>query len=262
MSIKTNNILITALNFLLFLAMVTVNGLANGLPINGVTTGQLSAMYPNLFVPAGITFSIWGLIYLLLLLMVVFQFYAAIKNDNTLLLPLKAQFVLGLNFLFNAVWIFLWHYKLVFLSLLLMLGLLASLIYLFLQIKTLPQKPLYALAVRIPVSIYFGWISVATIANVTALLVSLNWGAWGLSENIWTIVVMAVAAILALLMLHKYGCFMYALVIVWAYTGIITKRTAQTVVEKDIVLAAYLAIAVIVIYSVLKVVMVLKASKT
>ncbi|MBW6457743.1 MAG: tryptophan-rich sensory protein, partial [FCB group bacterium] len=199
MKIKNNYILIAALNFLLFIAMIAVNGLANGLPINGVTTGELSDLYPNLFVPAGLTFSIWGLIYLLLLLMTGFQLIAAINENTAILLPLKTQILLGLNFVLNIGWIFLWHYKLVFLSLLAMLGLLFTLIALFLKIYTIsPAKPRHLIAVRFPVTVYFGWISVATIANVTAVLVSLNWGAWGISANIWTIIVMAVGTVLAL----------------------------------------------------------------
>lgn len=245
MNQKTTSILLTALNILLFLGMITVNGLANALPINGMTTGALSDLYPNLFVPAGLTFSIWGLIYLLLLVFVVFQLYAAIRQDKNVLLPAKAQIILGINFILNMGWIFLWHYEKIFWSLIVMLGLLLTLIYLFRQIRIPLRKKWHLLVLRAPVGVYYGWISVATIANITALLVSLNWGAWGIPPNAWTIIVMVVAAILALLILWKHACLAYALVIIWAFIGIIIKRGAQSVVHQDIIAAAWILIGLI-----------------
>ncbi len=255
---KTTGILLAALNILLNVGMIVVNGLANGLPINGMTTGELSALYPNLFVPAGLTFSIWGLIYLLLLVFVAFQLYAAIRQDADLLLPLKAQIVIGINFLLNMGWIFLWHYEKIFWSLIVMLGLLVTLIWLFRQIRIPLSKKSHLLVLRAPVSIYYGWISVATIANVTALLVSLNWGAWCIPPNAWTIIVMIAATILALLMLWKHACLAYALVVIWAFTGIIIKRGAQSVVHSDIISAAWILIGLITLMGIYTVVLQMK----
>lgn len=242
---KTTSILLAALNILLFIGMLTVNGLANGLPINGMTTGDISALYPNLFVPAGLTFSIWGLIYLLLLVFVAFQLYAAIRQDADLLLPAKAQIVIGINFLLNMSWIFLWHYEKIFWSLAAMLGLLATLIWLFRQVRIPLSEKWHLIALRAPLSIYYGWISVATIANVTALLVSLDWAGWGLPPNAWTVIMMIVASVLALLMLWKHACLVYALVVIWAFIGIIVKRSAQSIVHGDIIAAAWILIALI-----------------
>lgn len=243
---KTGNTFMSVINVVLFLGMVTVNGLANGLPINGINTGEVSALYPNLFVPAGLTFSIWGLIYLLLLLFVVNNLYLSIRNRTDVLIPVKAQIAFALTCVFNMCWIFFWHYKLVFLSLLAMLGLLISLIYLYLKVDELRLTNVWdRVATLLPVSIYFGWISVATIANVTALLVSLNWGGWGIPEHVWTVIMMIVGTVLGILMLLRHKCLMYPLVILWAYTGIIIKRSAQMVVHKDILFTAYAAIAVL-----------------
>lgn len=243
---KEKNIVMSVINVLLFLGMVTVNGLANGLPLNGITTGELSDLYPNLFVPAGLTFSIWGLIYLLLLLFVVNNLYLSIRNRTDVLIPVKAQIAFALTCVFNMCWIFLWHYKLVFLSLLAMLGLLISLIYLYLKVDELRLTNVWdRVATLLPVSIYFGWISVATIANVTALLVKLNWGGWGIPEHVWTVIMMIVGAALAILVLLRHKCLMYPLVFIWAYTGIIIRRSAQMVVHKDIIFTAYAAIAVL-----------------
>jgi hypothetical protein len=250
MTQKTTSIILTALNILLFIGVLIVNGLANGLPINGMSTGELSDLYPNLFVPAGLTFSIWGLIYLLLLVFVGFQLYAAIRQDPDLLLPAKAQIALSINFLLNAGWIFLWHYQKIAWSLVLMLALLITLIYLFNQIRIPLSDKWHLLVLRAPVSVYHGWISVATIANVTALLVSLNWGAWGIPANAWTVIMMIVAAILALLMLWKHACLAYALVVIWAFVGIIIKRSAAITTHNDIVTTAWILIGLIAVIAV------------
>jgi len=243
---RSANILMSAINILLFLGVITVNALANGLPINGITTGELSGLYPNLFVPAGLTFSIWGLIYLLLLLFVANNLYLSIRDKKDVLIPVKAQIAFALTCVFNMGWIFLWHYKLVFLSLLAMLGLLLSLIYLYLKVDELRLTNVWdRVATLLPVSIYFGWISVATIANVTAVLVKLNWGAWGIPEHVWTLIMMIVGAALAILVLLRHKCLLYPLVFIWAYIGIIIKRSAQEVVHKDIIFTAYAAIAVL-----------------
>ncbi|MDZ7796133.1 MAG: tryptophan-rich sensory protein [Candidatus Marinimicrobia bacterium] len=245
---KKGSIIMSVINIVLFLGMVTVNGLANGLPLNGINTGELSALYPNLFVPAGITFSIWALIYLLLLLFVANNLYLSLTGKEEVLIPVKAQIAFALTCLFNAGWIFLWHYKLIFFSLLAMLALLVSLIYLFLRIDEMHIKNIWnRIAVQLPVSIYLGWISVATIANVTALLVSLNWGGWGISENVWTIIMMVAGLILAILMLANRKCIAYSLVFIWAYTGIIIKRGGQEIIHKDIVFTAYAAIVILLI---------------
>lgn len=246
---KSFNILLTFFILLLFLGVLTVNTLANALPINGITTGALSDLYPNLFVPAGLTFSIWGLIYLLLLFLVIIQIYAAVRERSGLLLPRKAQILLALNFALNIGWIFLWHYQKIFGSLLLMLGLLITLILLFRMMGERRPNTLHLLAQRAPISIYYGWISVATIANVTALLVARGWGAWGIPDPVWTILLMAVGTLLALLMLWKHQCLLYALTIVWAYLGIIIKRNTQDIVYRDIITAAAVFIAIILLFA-------------
>ena len=104
-------LLLSILNLLGFLGTVIVNGLANTLPINNKTTGELSDQYPNLFVPAGLTFSIWGLIYVLLAVFVVYQLVMVIKKDAQ-----RSSFIEKIGLLFfvaslaNIAWIFAWHY--------------------------------------------------------------------------------------------------------------------------------------------------------
>jgi hypothetical protein len=206
--------MIRFLNLGFFAAMVFMNYLANALPINNKTTGELSNSFPNLFVPAGITFSIWGIIYLLLLVFCIIQFKA---SNNTVSLTIGWAF--GISCVLNAVWIIFWHYGKLPLSLIVMIGMLASLIYINLLIKDLPFG-----LIKASFGIYLGWICIATIANVTTLLVHYNWQGFGLSEETWTIVMISAGAIIAGVSLLSFKNPFIALSVIWAFAGIILKR--------------------------------------
>lgn len=220
------------LNLVFFAGMVFMNYLANALPINGKTTGQLSDQYPNLFVPAGITFSIWGVIYLLLFIFCIIQF----REENK-------QLVQSLGWLFivtcvlNGLWIVAWHYEQLPVSLLIMLGLLGSLIFINLSLKG--AAPGITKAVF---GIYLGWICIATIANVTALLVDYNWQAFGISHEIWTIALILVGAAITSLAIYRLNNLFIALAVVWAFSGIILKRQGD---YKSIVIAAGIGILIV-----------------
>jgi hypothetical protein len=239
--VKNLKIALQILNILAFLGTLAVNALANILPIAGRTTGELSDSYPNLFVPAGLTFSIWGLIYLLLGAFVVFQardLFGGSGKATDLVQRIGWLFVLAS--VANMAWIFAWHHQRVALSLLIMVVLLLSLIALYLRLgvgiaATGTARKLLA---HLPFSVYLGWITVATIANVTALLVHLGWNRFGLSEVFWTVLVVVVAAVITLLVLFLRRDSFYALVVVWAFAGILIKRTASANPEWPVVITA------------------------
>jgi len=218
--------LLKTLNLVAFLATVAVNAMANALPINGKTTGELSDLYPNLFVPAGLTFSIWGLIYLLLAIFAIYQIAAPARNSAEFLQRIGPFFIVASAA--NIGWIFLWHYQRVGASLVLMLVLLASLlaVYLRLGIGTRSVSWTERLVVHLPFSVYLGWITVATVANLTAVLVHVGWNRFGASQELWTVVVLIVAALIALAVLFTRSDLFYALVILWAFLGILIKRLA------------------------------------
>jgi hypothetical protein len=236
------------LNVVGFVGTVVVNGLANALPINNITTGELSDLYPNLFVPAGLTFSIWGVIYLLLAIFAVYQLVASLRapGPGDFLGRIGPLFVIASGA--NVGWIFAWHYRLVGISLLLMLILLAALLGLYLRLRVglagAPGRERYL--VHLPFSIYLGWITVATIANVTALLVDVGWSRFGAGEAFWTVAVIAVAAAITLGVLFSRRDIFYSLVVVWALIGIVIKRTSvdgQPV--RSVVTAALVALVVV-----------------
>ncbi|HPY13079.1 MAG TPA: tryptophan-rich sensory protein [Candidatus Paceibacterota bacterium] len=206
-----------------YIVMVVVNALAVWLPIAGRETGEISDSYPNLFAPAGYAFSIWGLIYTLLAIYVIYQLG---QGKNELVARINRLFIV--NALLNAAWIFAWHYDVIWLSVLLMAGLLYTLIRLanILRVGNLGQKE-KSLA-RLPFSVYFGWITVATIANITVFLVSIGWNRFGLSEVFWTIVILLVGALIGSWRMLYDRAIAYGLVLIWAYAAILYKHLAES----------------------------------
>jgi hypothetical protein len=237
------------LNLLGFLGTIIINALANILPLNGVTTGELSDLYPNLFTPAALTFSIWGLIYVLLGIFVVYQLLPSVRRD-----PQKADFIQRIGPFFfisclaNIGWIFAWHYQNMALSLVLMLVLLGSLliIYLRLNVGTTEATKSRRYFVHLPFSVYLGWITIATIANVTAALVHLDWGAFGLGQQFWAVAVIVVGTVIALSVLFTRKDIYYCLVVDWALLGILLKRLSDaTVADQRVVVATIAGLAII-----------------
>jgi hypothetical protein len=220
------------ITLLFFGAMVYMNYLANSLPINGKTTGQLSDSYPNLFVPSGITFSIWGIIYLLIAAYCVVQFFPASKE-----IAIKISWLFIISCLFNGLWIIAWHYQKLPLSLLIMVGLLVTLILINLQLTDMPMGLLKA-----TFGVYLGWICIATIANVTAVLVDNGWGGMGISQQAWTIIMIGIGTLIVSLTILRINNPFIGLAVIWAFTGIILKRSAD---YSSIVIAAALGILVV-----------------
>ena len=237
------------LNFIGFLGTVVVNALANILPINGKTTGALSDQYPNLFVPSGFTFSIWGLIYALLGIFVIYHLILALKKDTPKSSTVE---IIGILFfvscLANIGWIFAWHYEILPLSLgliLLILGCLIA-IYLRLNIGKSDAKKTEKYVGHVPFSVYLGWITIATIANFTALLVDINWGTFGLGEQFWAVAVIIVALVITLVVLFLRRDIFYGLVVDWALFGILMKRLAvETTPDHNVVLISIVGLVVI-----------------
>lgn len=203
------------INILFFGGMIVMNYLANALPINGKTTGELSDAYPNLFVPAGITFSIWGIIYLLVAAFCIVQFFGPTKE-----IALNISWLFILSCLFNGLWIIAWHYQKLPLSLLIMIGLLVTLIFINLQLKDVDNN-----IVKATFGIYLGWISIATIANVTALLVNYSWGGFGISQQAWAIILIAIGTLIVSLTILRINNPFIGLAVVWAFAGIMIKRS-------------------------------------
>jgi hypothetical protein len=195
--------------------VVAVNALANIIPINNMNTGEVSSLYPSLFTPAGITFSIWSLIYLLLIGFVIMQWRILHESYFT---ELSMWFMLSCAA--NAGWIIAWHYLYTVASVLIMLILLICLVNIFRLLHTVKLKAPENIFIKLPFTIYFSWIGVATIANISALLISLKWSGAPLSESLWTIMMMVIAAGLSAYITVQHRSVAYMLVTIWALSGI------------------------------------------
>ena len=243
---KQTKVLIYA-NIIGLSATIVVNALAVLLPLGGKTTKELSDMYPNLFVPAGITFSIWGLIYLLLIAFVAFQVVDFIKNQEVRQIK-RIGWLFIASSIANIAWIFAWQYQNLPISLVAMIALLTSLILLYLKLDIRRGKVTTKVKyfVHLPISIYLGWITVATVANVTALLVAYHWNRFGLSEVFWTITAILITLIITSFMIIIRRDYSYSMVIIWALIGIIIKRSAFNLLTSSyIVLAASISVGIL-----------------
>lgn len=216
--------LLTFANGVIFILVIAMNYLANSLPINGLMTGEISDFYPNLFVPAGRTFAIWGVIYLLMAGFVIFPLVRPAQRAKIGVFG----WLFVLSGLLNVGWLLAWHYRLMGLDLVFMLSLLAILIKMyFIKKSTSPTGWMDKWFIHTFISVYLGWICVATIANSTALLVHIQWAGWGVSTETWTWFLMSIAAGLAMWFLWTYGNVALLIVIAWALYGIYTKQSSD-----------------------------------
>ena len=220
------------------LLTITINGVANVLPLNGLTTGEISDRFDIYFVPAGYVFSIWGIIYLGLIIYTIYQALPTQKDNQALK---RIAPVYWLSSLANSIWIFLWHFEVFPLTLIAMLGLLASLLYIYLQLKNSEGSQKWL--VKLPFSVYLGWVTVATVANTSQFLFYFNWGGWGITSAVWAVIMIAVASLLGLLMIWRENDTPYLLVLVWAFIGITVSQAPTAIVTT----AAWTAVAVLVV---------------
>jgi len=241
-------------NIIAVIITIIVNGLANLLPIGGKNTAELSDNIPNLFVPSGITFSIWSVIYILIILFVIYlakDFFKKEKTTTPFLEKISYFFILAS--MANIIWIFLWHYEQVILSILAMAVLFVSLLLMYLRLNIGKEKVTMKerFFIHTPISVYLGWITVATIANVTAVLVTVGWNGFGISEELWAMLVIIVATIITILMLLTRKDYVYSAVIIWALIGIYLKRSVVDPIyglKTQIAYTAMIAIIVIIVF--------------
>lgn len=231
------DILRQIVNILATIFVIALNSLASTATLNGQTTGEISDRFDVYFVPAGYVFSIWGLIYLGL---IGFSIYQALPSQRENPRLRRIGYLYALSCVANVAWLFLWHYELFELTIVAMVALLLVLIgiYLILGIGRTRVSAAETWLVRVPFSIYLGWITVATVANVTSLLDYLNWSGWGLSPEAWAVIMLVVAAVITSAVSITRGDIAYVLVIVWAFIGIAVKQSDTPLIA---VLAGFLA---------------------
>jgi hypothetical protein len=231
---------------LALIAVIGINILANTLPLNGLNTVEISDRFDIYFVPAGYVFSIWSLIYLGLIAYAIFQALPSQKENPRLR---SIGYLIVFSCLANITWLFLWHYEVFLFTLPAMLAILLSLIAIYLRLDVgraqVSRAELWC--VHIPFSIYLGWITVATIANATQLLFYLGWSGWGISPEIWAVIMLAAGVIISAIMSLTRADIAYSLVLVWAYVGIAAKHASTAIVATSAWIGAGLILVILII---------------
>lgn len=208
-----------------FTAMIAVNALANLLPIGGKTTGQISETYPNLFTPAPITFAIWGMIYLLMLLFTIYQFGITDHDNQSSKVRERIGYWFTISCVLNIMWIFFWHFQLIGLSTICIALLLLSLLMIVKRLQSMNSTGfLQRIMTNTGFSLYYGWIIAATIANISVFLTKAGWNGWGISADFWTVVVLLVGAVIVGAVAIFGRDWIAPLAVMWAYCGILIRH--------------------------------------
>lgn len=232
------------LNIVALVATLIVNYLSNALPLNGKTPAEISNALPNLFVPANYVFSVWGVIYFFLVAFVVYQALPS-QRQNPLLRKIGYGFVVSC--IANITWIFLFHYDQYGLSVIAMLALLVTLITIYTRVGVgvTPVKAAERWWIHTPFSVYLGWITVATVANISFWLTSIGWDGFGIADATWAIIMLVVATLVAVLVIVQRRDVAYSAVIIWALVGIFNNPqiAESTVTTTAIIMAAVVALA-------------------
>ncbi|NMG10722.1 tryptophan-rich sensory protein [Brasilonema sp. UFV-L1] len=202
-----------------------VNVLSNIFPLNGLSIGEISnTLFKDvLMIPANYAFAIWGLIYLGLFALGIYQVLPNQRHDSDLR---KIGYLLVVACFAQIIWVYLFLSRLFSLSVVAMLGILVPLIVIYIRLKigTNSISRIKKWCVTIPISIYLAWISVATIVNVACALSFIGWNGWGISAEVWTLIMLLIAAVLTGVIVLQYRDIAYTGVTVWAFVAIALKQ--------------------------------------
>ena len=234
-------------NLAAFIVTVVVNGLAVALPLNGQSTAEISDRLATLVTPANYVFSIWSVIYTLQLAFTVYQALPSKAADPALR---RIGYLPSVAGVLNTTWIFLWHLNVFALTVPVMLGILLTLIAIYLRLgigRQAAASRAETFVVRLPWSVYLGWITIATIANVANVLVWLQWDGFGLSPQVWAVIVLVVGVAIAAANALTRRDVAYGLVIIWAYAGISVKQAVTQLVAGVAALGALVVAGLVVL---------------
>lgn len=217
------------INIVAFVFTLVVNGVSESIPLNGQTSAQIANRLPIFFVPANYVFSIWGVIYTLLIVFIVYQALPS-QRENPYLRKIGYWF--ALTCIANGVWLVLFHYNLFALSMVAMIILLAALIMIYTRIEVGQGKVSNAIrwCIQIPFSTYLGWITVATVANAAYVLYDAGWNGFGISGEVWAAIMLVIATVITLTIIITRRDIAYSAVLLWALVGIVVKQSGAPLV--------------------------------
>lgn len=235
-------------NIMGFSIVLIINSLSQTLPFNNQTSADIANRYQNYFLPANYVFGIWGLIYVGLIAFAVFQALPS-QRENPRLKRMSPWFLVSCAA--NCIWLFLFHYNQFALSTVAMGVLIASLIIVHRQLRAgnsaIGNGERWC--VRVPFSIYLGWITVATVANVAYVFKAAGWDGAGISEQTWGILILVVAGSIAGIFAYLNRDIAYAAVIVWSFVGIISRwDNVMPIVVAAAIMSAVVGIAALIAF--------------
>ena len=240
--------LLQLLNICSYLLMIVINAFADLIPIGGNTSAEVSVRYSNHFLPSPITFLIWPLIYLLLLLFSIYQAGTLFQQNKTgvsnkEIVAGKIGMLFILSCLLNSSWLLAWHFHQIGLSAIIMIILLITLILIHqrLSIAITPVDENERTFVWLPFSIYLGWISIACMSNIAAWLVSVGWNGFGVAQSWWAIALVVLGTLISVLMIFKRHNVFFGLTVIWAFAGIALKQFQESGKWNNIALSALLS---------------------
>lgn len=222
------------INLCAFAAMVLVNILANVIPIGGKTTNEISAMYPSPLTPAPFAFSIWAVIYIGLAAMIAVQLFRSQTDNSGDSLADRIGPWFLISSIANITWLMCWHLDLQSAAIVFMFVLLAALVFLNKAVTRETDTWQQRWLVRLPVRMYFAWITVAAISNVSVWLMSVGFTGFGIDSGIWQIAVLLIGGVILTLGINKNHSVGYGLTAMWGYAGILTHHMAP-----DMLASAY-----------------------
>ena len=226
-NVTQNSTLLKIANIIGFISTVIVNSLAGSTTLlGGKNTAEISDANFTLITPAGYVFSIWGIIYILLGVFVIFQ---ALPSEKEKGYHNRISWFFVLSSVCNIVWLFLWQYEYLVFSVIVMFLLLTSLILIYLRLDIGKSKVglREKLTIHLPFSTYLGWITIASIANVSVTLVSVNWDGFGISPSTWATLIIIIALAISILVSATRKDIAYSLVIIWALVGISVSQSGN-----------------------------------
>jgi len=208
------------------IGVIFVNYLAGTGRINNVTPEVISDKYPTFITPAGYAFAIWSLIYLGMIAFSIYQLLPS-QADNPRFRAIRTVYIL--NCVANCAWIYLWHYEQIIAALGVIFLLLATLVYINLKLQN-TETAAEAWLSKIPFSIYFGWVTVASILNATIALVYLGVTTTDFTAQVLGASLIIIAVILGILMRFKLNLTAYPVAVAWALTAIAVAHGGKTII--------------------------------
>ena len=217
------------INIVAFVFVLVMNGISEAIPLNGQTSAEISNRLAIFFVPANYVFSIWGVIYTLLIVFIVYQSLPS-QRENPYLRKIGYWF--ALTCVANGTWLVLFHYNQFALSMVAMVILLGALMLIYTRIEVGRGQVSNATrwCIQIPFSTYLGWITVATVANAAYVLYDAKWNGFGISGEVWAAIMLVVAAAITLIIIVTRRDVAYTAVLLWALVGIVIKQSGAPLV--------------------------------